>query len=170
MDIIAFFSNIDGWLYYTIVVVNTILIFAIIGYLGEKKNEEMMKYNMNTDVSASNNLQVSSHTNQTSNTQMIASIPKVAATAANGHKVISHTTQNAVSSNVMNQPVISPQLSVASNSNQQNVIVPSINGSVSLQNANQVPSNNTSQNVKTTNESVPAVLIINTNSTNKDAK
>ena len=42
--IIDFFIGIDGWLYYTILVINTILIFAIIGYLGEKNNEQLLVF------------------------------------------------------------------------------------------------------------------------------
>ena len=53
--IIEFFRGIDGWPYYIMLIINTILIFAIIGYLGEKNEQLLLKYNMNTGVSSPNN-------------------------------------------------------------------------------------------------------------------
>jgi len=42
--LISFFRDtLDGWLYVVVLVVNTILIFAIIGYLGEKKTALLLE-------------------------------------------------------------------------------------------------------------------------------
>lgn len=81
MDIISFFRDIDGVLYYIILVVNAILIFAIIGYLGEKNNEKIVKMGMNTQAPNLNGAINLNVITQTSHSE--ASIPTLAPTMSN---------------------------------------------------------------------------------------
>lgn len=176
MDIIiSFFRNIDGWPYYIILVVNAILIFAIIGYLAEKNNEQLMKLGMNTDVPNLNNsnanVTVSPQVNQSNG----LSIPKVAPTLVNNPQPLSANPNNIAP----NQPVIPPTPATGTPVVQNPIPVnnggvnPSFNNnSVPLQNLNQnqnsviTPTNNAID----PNEKAPAVLVINSNSSNKDVK
>ena len=171
--IIDFFKGIDGIAYYIILVVNTILIFAIIGYLGEKNNEKILKMSMNaTGVNSSNqpigNTPVSNA--NTNNNQGGVSIPKVAATQVNIHQNEQSTTQQNISvSNGLNNDSIA-QPSVINNQLQPNLT------STSMTNNSQILSNNVSNqpgviraedNEVDPNEKAPAVLIINSNNNNK---
>lgn len=191
MDIVInFFKSIDGIPYYIILVVNTILIFAIIGYLGEKSNEELMKLGMDTTLP---NKDEDNHMRQkpvqVASSSVGLSIPKVSATAVPNPQVNSIPTPNVtpavgqnvnsnipVGLNVSNGP-IQPTVNAAMNPN-NGVNMPSMQTNpspiispVPLQNMNQasnpaVPSNSNIQ----TNEKAPGVLIINSPTSNKDIK
>ena len=85
MDIIDFFRSIDGVTYYVILVVNAILIFAIIGYLGEKNNEKYVKMN---DSMGEQLPQNNFNFNDTANESHSAmNIPTVSATMVNNPNV-----------------------------------------------------------------------------------
>lgn len=181
--IISFFRNIDGPLYYSILVVNTILIFAIIGYLGEKNNEQMMKFGMNTNMDMSKNGALNLNTKPVQPVKEVASIPKVAATAVpnplnQNVAVNNQTVQQPINNQIPNQSVIvqpkpmpvptpvAPQPVNMSQPVQANVVTPTVNGAVPLQNFNnvqQTPVNNAIN----PNEKAPAVLIINSNNNPK---
>lgn len=82
--IISFFRDtIDGWVYYVILVVNTILIFAIIGYLGEKKNAELLKFGMNTSTPTYNNGTVDLSVSSSNAISSSSVIPQLSRTMAN---------------------------------------------------------------------------------------
>lgn len=141
--IIEFFRGIDGWVYYTVLVINTILIFAIIGYLGEKNEQQLLKYNINTDVPNPNNgamnMNVPKQNLENSNS---STIPKISATTVK-------TTNQNVSNNsnaTLNNPV----------QNNQNMV-------------NQ-PAVNVNNKGKEEPEKAPAVLVINSSNNNKDIK
>lgn len=179
--IISFFRDIDGILYYVILVVNTILIFAIIGYLGDKNNEKILQMSMNTNGVNPSNQPINNNTipnvNNSNNHGGLA-IPKVAPTQAN------------VASNP--QPVASIQNTQLNNSvnNNASIATPgnnipvnnTINSSVpnnqtvksqqALQGniANQPPIIRPEDNEVDPNEKAPAVLIINSNNNDKDIK
>ncbi len=179
--IINFFRGIDGITYYVVLVVNTILIFAIIGYLGEKNNEKILKMSMNTTgVNPSNqpiNNNPTSNISSNNNQGGIA-IPKVAPTQAN------------VASNP--QPVASIQNAQLNNSVNNNVSIATPGNNIPVNNTinSSVPNNQTVQsqqalqgnianqppiirpedNEVNPNEKAPAVLIINSNNNDKDIK
>lgn len=169
MDIVSFFRGIDGWVYYTILVVNTILIFAIIGYLGEKKNEQLMKLGMNTDVPNLNNgaMNLTSTKNPPQAQSGGLSIPKVAATQVVSEPQVmsnNYPNQPAISSQPLGQvPVSSPNAGINSTVN---------NNAIPLQNlnTNQKPIIKPEDNNIDPNEKAPAVLVINSNPNNKDVK
>lgn len=179
--IISFFRNIDGPLYYSILVVNTILIFAIIGYLGEKNNEQMMKFGMNTNMDMSKNGTLNLNTKPVQPVKEVASIPKVAATAVSNPlnqniAVSNQTIQQPINNQIANQgaiaqpqpmpvqtPVALQQVNM-SQPVQTNVVTPTANGAVqNFNNVQQTPINNEIN----PNEKAPAVLIINSNNNPK---
>lgn len=180
--IIDFFKSIDGIPYYIMLVVNAILIFAIIGYLGEKNNEELMKLGMNTTTTPDvKNGETNLATNEGSTPIPVASptaIPTVAPTMSNANNVQSNNqsiplqqlnSNNQVNQQVVNQPIINTQ----SIPNQNNNGIP-VNNLVPIQSANQVgnqiPVNSPIDNTVDPNEKAPALLIINSTDSNKDAK
>lgn len=141
--IIEFFRGIDGWPYYIMLIINTILIFAIIGYLGEKNEQLLLKYNMNIDVSSSNNgamnMNAPKQNPKNSNSSVI---PKVSATA------VKTTNQN-----------VSNNTNAALNNSVQN-----------NQNIGNQPAVNVNNKSKEETEKAPAVLVINSSNGNKDVK
>ena len=148
--IIDFFIGIDGWIYYTMLVVNTILIFAIIGYLGEKKNEEILKLSMNMD---STDLKSGTMNLNPGNINNSTSIPTVSATQAN----------SAMPSSINNNPNINP--------------IPATQPAQGVSNSSSVPLNQVATPVNKPinneidpNEKAPAVLIINSPNNNQDVK
>ncbi len=143
--LIDFFRGIDGPLYYSILVVNTILIFAIIGYLGEKSNEQLMKANINTEVNMGSANTLNMNVTKPVSTTSVTSIPKVSATP------VSRTMPAQAQPFNNNQPVTNPQ--VTSNA-------------VPLQNLNNQPTVNASNQVNP-QEKAPAVLVINSNNNSK---
>ncbi|MBQ7136470.1 MAG: hypothetical protein IJO43_00650 [Bacilli bacterium] len=141
--IIDFFIGIDGWLYYTILVINTILIFAIIGYLGEKNNEQLLKVGM--AVSSPN---IKSGT--TNLTPTHSSAPVNQNTTVQNGQPINHQQVNTV---VPNNAQINPS-------------------NVTSGVTNSAQSHNLNQNISptTSNEQTPSVLVINSTNVNKDVK
>lgn len=146
--IINFFKSIDGIPYYIMVVVNAILIFAIIGYLGEKNNEKILKMSMN--VGPSNLKSGTMNLNVTHSSPVpTASIPQVAATQVQQAVPVN----NSVNSNVVNNT--NNPIPVVSNNQVVN---------------NPIPTINNTQNNENQNEKAPDVLVINSSSVNKDVK
>ncbi len=163
MDIVDFFRSIDGIPYYLMLVVNAILIFAIIGYLGEKNNEKYVKLGMKTNLLNSNgtvNLNPITTPKHSS-----TSIPTVAPTMANNQGV-----DNVVTANNNVQSIVA------------NVTDPNVGINMANQNSTFVNNgaiNNNNNNINSTqaivrpedndidpNEKAPAVLVINSNNTN----
>lgn len=181
MDIISFFRSIDGWLYYTILVVNTILIFAIIGYIGEKSNEQMIKLGMNTKTPDLKNgaMNLTPTTAPSSSVSTNISIPKVAPTTINKEqpKASLNRTQVANGQNIATPPV---NTNMSQNNLQSSAIpinnngtaIPNTNGSIPLQNFNNDsrPIIKPEDNNVDPNEKAPAVLIINSPVDSKDMK
>lgn len=150
MDIISFFRNIDGTLYYVILVVNTILIFAILGYLGEKNNQKFIK--MGLDVPSPNNSKSFDFSSVTTEKHNSTNIPTVMATAVSNNKFmeeIPNNTGSAIPVELNNQNF--------SNGIQNNP--PVINASNGV---NQPMINNEPD----PNEKAPAILVINSDNTN----
>ena len=147
MDIIDFFRSIDGILYYVILVTNTILIFAIIGYLGDKGNEKYLKMSNVSQVPVDNDLLNFNSTTKHSN----ASIPTVAPTMINNTPMYNQNNNN--------QPQnVEPSLSNAN---------PLINNTVdNINSNNNLPTVNPKDNEIDPNEKAPAVLVINSSNTN----
>lgn len=140
MDIISFFRNIDGPIYFIMLGVNTILILAIIGYLGEKNNEKFVKMSMQTpttsNLNGAINLNVVTKPNHSD-----ATIPTVAPTMANV-PVDNNAAQQEINNNLPTNNVSGTFI---------NNVAP-----VSVEQAN--------ENI--VNEEVPAVLVINSENTN----
>ena len=159
MDIISFFRSIDGLLYYVLLVVNTVLIFAIIGYLGEKNNEKFIKMGLKTNIpNPSGGLNL---TPVSMEKHSDASIPTVSPTMVN----------NQVLENVLNSTV-QPDNFVNSNwgtntGNQNGMFVNSVAINNMDNNVNMTPSViNQGNNEIDPNEKAPAVLVINSDNTN----
>jgi len=156
MDIISFFRNIDGTLYYVILVVNTILIFAILGYLGEKNNQKFIK--MGLDVPSPNNSKSFDFSSVTTEKHNSTNIPTVMATAVSNNKFIEEIPNNTgsalpvdlnnqnASSGIQNNPPVTNNQSAINTSNGVNQ--PMIN------------------NEPDPNEKAPAILVINSDNTN----
>lgn len=169
MDIvITFFRDIDGWVYYVMLVVNTILIFAIIGYLGEKSNEQLMKFSMNTNTLSndSNGNGINLNAPKTNVSSELA-IPKVTATATSSNGAA--TQSSSINQTVVNQVQNNPQL--ASNNSVNNPVtnampIPNV---VSAQ-SNVVASSSPVNDINLSAENVPAVLVINSSDSQKDVK
>jgi len=141
MDIIDFFRSIDGVTYYVILVVNTILIFAIIGYLGEKNNEKYVKINDNIgEQLPQSNFNFNDSNNESHSTM---NIPTVSATMVNN-------------SNHMGNNNLSNQDSNLNNFNSVSGVTAGINSSNAIADMNEIDPN----------EKAPAVLIINSDNTN----
>ncbi len=170
--LIDFFREIDGPLYYSILVVNTILIFAIIGYLGEKSNEQLMKANINTEVNMGGANTLNMNTPKPVNTTNVASIPKVSATPVS--RTAPNQTQplqqsmGQINSNVSTPNVNqTPKAQVQPFNNNQPVTNPQVtSNAVPLQNLNNQPTANAGNQVNP-QEKAPAVLVINSNNNSK---
>ena len=164
--IIDFFKSIDGIPYYIILAVNTILIFAIIGYLGEKNNEKLLKMSM--ELGQSNLKSGTMNLNIThASTHSNATIPTVAATqvenvsdnmnvqnVAGDTPAIGIMPSGQVSSPAMVQPtpIVHPQpMNVNNNQVEQPIIRPE-------------------DNEVDPNEKAPSVLVINSSDMNNGAK
>lgn len=172
MDIIDFFRSIDGIPYYVMLIVNTILIFAIIGYLGEKSNDKYVNMELKNNVPDPGTVNLNpligdNHSN--------VNIPTVAKTA------VDNQVENVVSSSLQNGiiPNVNSQVTMASNINQnimpsmnnQNVIATSdLNGNVNNQINSLEPVNQQvikpEDNDVDPNEKAPTVLVINSSNTN----
>ena len=157
MDIISFFRGIDGLPYYLILVVNTILIFAIIGYLGEKNNEKYVKLGAKTDLPNYNgtvNLNLVTTPKQNS-----VSIPTVAPTMVNNQGL-----DNVVANN-NGQPIVTGVVdaNVGTNISNQNGMF--VNNGAINNNSTQ-PIVRPEDNAIDPNEKAPAVLVINSDNTN----
>lgn len=162
MDIvITFFRDIDGWVYYVMLVVNTILIFAIIGYLGEKSNEQLMKLSMNTGIPSNDSNVNNINLNSTkANYSSDLNIPKVTATSARPNGAI---TQNVP----VNQNVVTPVQNSPVNTVPRNVsTIPNVVNAES----NDVSSSSSVNDAIPTVEKAPAVLVINSSDSQKDVK
>jgi len=162
--IIDFFRSIDGISYYIILVVNTILIFAIIGYLGEKNNENLLKLSVaqgqSNLKSGTMNLNITHAA-----THSTATIPTVAATQVervsdntNVASVTGDTPAIGIVPNVQSNPVISTvpiansqPVNVDNTSGRQTIIRPE-------------------DNEVDPNEKAPSVLVINSSDMNNGAK
>lgn len=181
MDIISFFRNIDGWLYYSILVVNTILIFAIIGYIGEKSNDQMIKIGMNKKTTDLKNdaMNLTSAPATSSSVSTNISIPKVAPTTINKEQPMSSSNNN----QAVNSQQTATQLfntNISQNNLQSSAVpvnnngdaIPNTNGSIPLQNFNNDsrPIIKPEDNNVSPNEKAPAVLIINSPVDSKDIK
>ena len=152
--IINFFTGIDGWIYYTILVVNTILIFAIIGYMGEKNNEQLLKASM----SVGNSNIKSGATNLTP-----TSVSAMNTGAQAPSPVTAPISQNNVVPPV--QAVNSQQISLPNN--MQGVPTGSTQSvATTIQN----PNTNVNVNQNAPVEQAPSVLVINSSDANKDVK
>lgn len=170
MDIIDFFRSIDGILYYLILVVNTILIFAIIGYLGEKNNQKLIKMGLNTPAPA-NNGSMDFSTTVTQKHNDIA-MPTVSATAISNDNNLNVAVPNQNINNYIDPNQVNNQLP----NNNQN-ISNQINGAVPNNNVVGNPNVNSQQpmpmgvnqpqinNEIDPNEKAPAVLVINSQNT-----
>lgn len=98
MDIIALIRDIDGIPYYIMLVVNAILIFAIIGYLGDKKNEKYAQFLKMTGTPTS----ASSRPNfaaSTTDKHSDTSIPTVAPTMVTNPLPNTEVVQNVIDQN-----------------------------------------------------------------------
>lgn len=136
--IIVFFRDmIDGWIYYTILVVNTILIFAIIGYLGERKNNDLIKMGINASFPVLDNgtVDLSSGLGN-NNTSIPTAIPQVSATTISNPNVVPQG--NSV-------PILQP---VSNNVNPTNNAIPQVASNVI--NFSNPPTNGTVQPVNVT--------------------
>lgn len=170
--LIDFFRGIDGPLYYSILVVNTILIFAIIGYLGEKSNEQLMKANINTEVNMGSANTLNMNVTKPVSATNVASIPKVSATpvsrtAPNQTQTLQQN-MGQLNSNVSTPNVNqTPQRQAQPFNNNQPVTNPQVtSNAVPLQNLNNQPTVNASNQVNL-QEKAPAVLVINSNNNSK---
>lgn len=143
--IIDFFRGIDGWPYYTILVVNTILIFAIIGYLGDKNNEQLIKMGMDTKTPELKNGAMNLTPVHSASVQKEATIPQVSPTQ------------------ITNSQVVTNNVAVPSENKNVNNTIPIINQNASAQ-------VNSINNEIDPNEKAPSVLVINSSDINKDAK
>lgn len=162
MDIVDFFRSIDGIPYYLILVVNAILIFAIIGYLGEKNNEKYVKLGMETNLPNSNgtvNLNLITTPKHSS-----TSIPTIAPTMANNQGLDNVVTNNNVQSIV---PTVTDLNAGINMTNQNSTFV---NNGAFNNNNNNINSTQAivrpADNYIDPNEKAPAVLVINSNNTN----
>lgn len=162
--IINFFKSIDGIPYYIILVVNTILIFAIIGYLGEKNNDKLVKMSMEMGESnlksGTMNLNIT-HTSTHSN----AAIPTVAPTQVEN-----------VSTNMNVQSVVGDAPAIGIVHNEAGVSNVTVSPASNPQPMN-FPNNQVGQpiirpedNEVDPNEKAPSVLVINSSDMNNDAK
>lgn len=179
--IISFFRDIDGILYYVILVVNTILIFAIIGYLGDKNNEKILQMSMNTNGVNPSNQPINNNTTpnvNNSNNHGGLAIPKVAPTQAN---VASNPQPVASIQNTQLNNSVNNNASIATPGNNipvNNTINSSVPNNQTVQSqqalqgniANQPPIIRPEDNEVDPNEKAPAVLIINSNNNDKDIK
>lgn len=173
MDIISFFRGIDGGLYYVVLAVNTILIFAIIGYLGEKNNQKLIKMSMDTPTPNVNKGLDFSTTVQEKhgNLEMptVAATPKENIPISNNATMVTqmavmNNSQAIYNANVMNQ-------AIPNNLNNQQINNAVQNGVTNINNQPQMPINNTTNgpsinNEIDPNEKAPAVLVINSDNTN----
>lgn len=157
MDIIAFFRNIDGLTYYLMLVINTILIFAIIGYLGEKNNEKYVKFETKPSP-VNSNTSINSKPITISKSEP-AKIPVVAPTLIDKQPVEKLTNSNPTQPSVSNLGVLDTVVNTTTNGNFVNN---------SNNNTNQIIPTNASVEEKKddTKEAVPAVLVINSDNTN----
>jgi len=159
MDIISFFRSIDGILYYILLVTNTILIFAIIGYLGEKNNEKFNNVGINTTSTPNPggefNLDTASVEKRSD-----ASIPTVAPTMASTQTLgnISNGVIGQNNANPNSRPNIGVQNGVFVNNG-------AINNMSNNMNMTQ-PIIRPEDNEVDPNEKAPAVLVINSDNTN----
>ena len=179
MDIIDFFRSIDGVVYYVMLAVNTILIFAIIGYLGEQNNKKLIQMSRNTPVH--NNKGGMDFSTPVTGRHNDIAMPTVAPTASNNLQVAGNNLD--VPNNNMG-PAIAVGVAPIPNQNVQpipNMVQPMMTtGTSPVANTNvQVMPNTMNQNVMGSstnqpqinneidpNEKAPAVLVINSQNTN----
>lgn len=160
MDVIAFFRSIDGIPYYVLLVVNTILIFAIIGYLGEKNNQKIIKIGLSTPTPNNGGA-------------MDFSAP---VTPAHNNIEMPTVAPTVVSSNLQDTGIYSNNHNISANNEEPAMPIavnqnPNVNGPVGMVNTTQnIIPNSASQpqinNEIDQNEKVPAVLVINSQNTN----
>lgn len=182
MDIIDFFRSIDGVLYYVLLAVNTILIFAIIGYLGEQNNKKIMQMSFNTSIPNNSGTKDFSMPETQKHSDM--PIPTVAPTTVNNNVPSEVTPNNLVVPNVAIQTV-TPVIANANTNSNPGVMINSVNSTNTLPvtNQNSIPTpqvmpNQINQNVMTVNdnppqvnneisstEKAPTVLVINSQNT-----
>lgn len=170
--LIDFFRGIDGPLYYSILVVNTILIFAIIGYLGEKSNEQLMKANINTEVNMGGANTLNMNVTKPVSTTSVTSIPKVSATPVSRTMPV-QTQPSQQNMGQMNSNVSTPNVNQTPqrqaqpfNNNQPVTNLQVTSNAVPLQNLNNQPTVNANNQVNP-QEKAPAVLVINSNNNSK---
>jgi len=182
--IIDFFRGIDGWFYYIMLVFNTIFIFAIIGYLGDMNNDELLNASMNMGGPDIKGDSMNLNSVRSTPTHNNASIPTVSATPVQNNQN-NIATQQPVSQPVV--PFVNPSVaSVPQNTNTNVNNVPVNNSTVPsspipvtnpVAPSAPIPTTNSAQaviqqenNVVDTNEKAPAVLVINSSDMNKDVK
>ena len=165
--IIDFFRSIDGVLYYIILIVNTILIFAIIGYLGEKNNEKLLKMSMamgeSNLKSGTMNLSIT-HTSTHSNSV----IPTVEATQMENMPnadMISNFSGSAPAVGITQNEQVIPNVVL----NQQSGVVNNQPNNTFV-NPSEKPVIRPEDNEVDPNEKAPSVLIINSSDVNNGAK
>lgn len=164
--IIDFFQSIDGILYYIILVVNTILIFAIIGYLGEKNNESLLKLGVEQGQSNLQSSTMNLNITHTS-THSQAAIPTVAATQ------VENVSNNM---NIPNTVGDIPAIGIVPEIQANNTLAISQSTVVNQQPEN-INDNQESQSIIRPedneidpNEKAPSVLVINSADMNNGAK
>lgn len=156
MDVITFFSSIDGIPYYLMLVVNVILIFAILGYLGDKNNEKYEMLGSKSDLPNTNGT-VNLNT-VTTPRQSESSIPVVGPTVVNNNQLENNINNNYIQQNSNTSIVNNNQF------NENKVFVNDINNNYNPQ------ITNLENNSTESNNNVPAVLVINGDSTNTTNK
>jgi len=161
--IIDFFRGIDGWPYYIMLVVNTILIFAIIGYLGEKNNEQLLKLSTNAGTSNLKSGTMNLTPVHSSPSHNDANIPKVEATPITNSQNVSVANNVQPTSPILTNQPANGTAPVVNQSPVANSPIPTINQAVK-------PIIRPEDNEVDPNEKAPAVLIINSSDNNKDVK
>ena len=161
--IIDFFRSIDGWPYYIMLVVNAILIFAIIGYLGEKNNEQLLKLSTNAGTSNLKSGTMNLTPVHSSPSHNDANIPKVAATPTTNTQNVAAPNNVQPASPILNNQSASGTVPVVNQAPAVTSPIPTINQAAK-------PIIRPEDNEVDPNEKAPAVLIINSSDNNKDVK
>ena len=162
MDIIDFFRSIDGVTYYVLLFVNAILIFAIIGYLGEKNNQKLIKMGLNTP--APNNSGAMDFSTTVTQKHNDIAMPVVSATTAS-NVVTPNSNINTIST--VNNGAAYNNQGVTNQINNQipnnsGVVIPGANNQQTMpMDVNQPQITNEID----PNEKAPAVLVINSQNT-----
>jgi len=118
--IIDFFMGIDGVLYYVMAVVNLILIFAIIGYLAERNEKEMLRLaRENAPVPTAPSTPLKNEVRRPS-----VSIPVMAPTQASSTVNVTHVPNNGGGMNNSVSPnIVSPQVNPSQAGPSNNIFV-----------------------------------------------